>query len=74
MLQDRHAPAPRTFFEGGLRRGNVAALEVVFAQLGNYDLNVEIHLDGKLSQTLTFSQQSAGGAVGWAASWVGGNR
>jgi len=56
--------APRTFFEGGLRRGNVAALEVVFAQLGNYDLNVEIHLDGKLSQTLTFSQQSAGGAVG----------
>lgn len=55
---------PRTFFEGGIRRGNVAALEVVFAQMGEFDLNVEVHLDGKLSQTLTFSQQSAGGAVG----------
>jgi len=55
---------PLTFFDGGSRRGNLMALDLVFAQKGNYDVNVEVHRDGKLSQTLTFSQQSAGGAVG----------
>lgn len=55
---------PRTCFDGGSRKGNLQYLDVLFAQKGSYDLNVEIHRDGKLSETKTFSQQSAGGAVG----------
>lgn len=56
--------APRTFFEGGGRRGNLEFLDLIFQEKGNYDVTVEIHRDGKLSETKLFSQQSAGGAVG----------
>ncbi len=56
--------APRECFEGGSRRGNLAFLDVIFQEKGNYDVTMEIHRDGKLSETKTYSQQSAGGAVG----------
>ena len=56
--------APRECYAGGSRRGNLAFLDVIFQEKGNYDLTVEVHRDGALSETKTFSQQSAGGAVG----------
>jgi len=62
--QSQFETAPLAFFPDGTRHGNLMSLEMVFAEKGNYDVNVEVHRDGKLSQTLTFSQQSAGGAVG----------
>lgn len=55
---------PRPFFPDGIRKGNLEHLEVVFEPKGEWDLEIEIHRDGALSQTIAFSQQSAGGAVG----------
>lgn len=55
---------PQAFFPDAIRMGNLEAVEVLFQEQGDYDLNVEVHRDGKLSQTLTFSQQSVGAAVG----------
>lgn len=56
--------APRECYAGSSRRGNLAFLDVIFQEKGNYDLTVEVHRDGALSETKIFSQQSAGGAIG----------
>ena len=56
--------APQSFFPDGIRMGNLEYVEVIFQEQGNYDLTLEVHRDGKLSQTLAFSQQSVGSAVG----------
>lgn len=56
--------APREFYPGGSRRGNLEFLDLTFAPNGNFDVTIEVHRDGALSETKTFSQQSAGGAVG----------
>lgn len=50
--------------EGGIRLANLEELQVVFSPAGNWDLSLEVHLDGKLSETLLFSMQTSGGAVG----------
>ncbi len=55
---------PQAFFPDALRMGNLEYVEVLFQEQGNYDLNVEVHRDGELSQTVAFSQQSVGSAVG----------
>lgn len=46
------------------RKGNLCFLDCEFEPTGEFDVQVEILRDGKLSQTVAFSQQSAGGAVG----------
>ena len=56
--------APRECYPGASRRGNLEFLDLAFAEKGNYDVTIEIHRDGKLSETKAFSQQSVGGAVG----------
>ena len=55
---------PRPFFPDGIRKGNLEHLEVVFEPKGEWDVDMEIHRDGQLSQTIPFSQQNSGGAVG----------
>ncbi len=48
----------------GIRLANLCELQVVFNPVGNWDLTLEVHRDGQLGQTLLFSMQSSGGAVG----------
>ncbi len=50
--------------EKGIRLANLYELQVVFNPVGNWDLTMEVHRDGQLGQTLLFSMQSTGGAVG----------
>jgi hypothetical protein len=48
----------------GIRLANLHELQVVFNPVGDWDLTMEVHRDGTLGQTLLFSMQSTGGAVG----------
>ena len=53
----------KPLYPNGSRRGNLKELEVVMDPQGNWDLTVEVHRDGELSQTLAFSMQSPGAAA-----------
>jgi hypothetical protein len=55
---------PLPFDPNLARKGNLAFLDCEFEPVGEYDVTVEVHRDGRLSETVTFSQQSVGGAVG----------
>lgn len=55
---------PIPLISGGQRRANLRELELLFHPQGNWDLTMEVHRDGVLSQTLTFSMQSPGAAAG----------
>jgi hypothetical protein len=48
----------------GTRRKNGKFLELTMEHVGNWDVNVEIHWDGKYSQTVTFNMGSTGGVLG----------
>ncbi|MFQ5485147.1 MAG: hypothetical protein ACE5DO_07420 [Desulfobacterales bacterium] len=50
-------------YRAGNRRGNLKELEITFQPQGAYDVDVEVHRDGVLSETVKFSQQSPGAAA-----------
>lgn len=55
---------PIALYSNGLKRGNLAELEITFQPQGNWDLTVEVQRDGIVSQTLAFSMNTPGAAVG----------
>lgn len=55
---------PTPLISGGQKRANLRELEVIFQPQGNWDLTMEVHRDGVLSQTTTFSMQTPGAAAG----------
>lgn len=51
-------------FPLGGRRGNLRELECEFAQSGNWTVDIEVHRDGVLSETVSFALQGAGAVLG----------
>ena len=60
----QYETVPVAVVPGAVHRANLAELQVVMSPQGNYDLTLEVQRDGQVSQTLAFSMQTPGAAVG----------
>ena len=60
----QYETVPVAVVPGAVHRANLEELQVVMQPLGNWDLTMEVQRDGEVSQTLAFSMQTPGAAVG----------
>lgn len=51
-------------YPDGMRRANLRELEIVFDQVGNWNVNMDVIVDGAIREALTFSLQGAGAVLG----------
>lgn len=60
----QYETVPSAIIPGGVHRANLEELQVVMQPQGNWDLTIETQRDGQVGQTLAFSMQTPGAAVG----------